>query len=427
MAIDIIHHGHINIINKAKSLGTVVVGLLTDEAIAGYKRVPLTTFEQRKIVIESIAGVDLVVPQHTLDFTANITKIKPDYFVHGDDWKTGIQADKRLKVIETLKTWGGKLVEPTYTADISSTILINNSSSRGTTPETRGKTLRRILQVKNFVRVLEVHNGLTGRIVEEIKVNKDSQSYGFDAMWLSSLTDSVAKGKPDNGAVDFTSRQNTIDQIFEVTTKPMIVDADNGGFPEHFAFMVRTLERLGVSAVIIEDKIGLKANSLFGTSANQTQDSVEDFSYKISVGKRAQVTDHFMIVARIESLILKQGMEDALKRSKAYIKAGADAILIHSSEKTPTEILAFCKEYRKIKNRVPLVVVPTTYASVSEDELKKAGVNIVIYANHLLRSAYPSMVKVAETILIDGSCANAESLCMPIKDILTLIPGNGGN
>ena len=343
--------------------------------------------------------------------------------MHGDDWKTGVQSEKRKRVIETMGQWGGKVVEPPYTKEISSTNLIDHLTSRGTTPERRGKMLQRIMEVKPLVRILEVHNGLTGRIVEKTKITKGQETKEFDGMWLSSLTDSVAKGKPDNGYVDFTSRQNTIDQVFDVTTKPMIVDADNGGFPQHFALMVKTLERLGVSAVIIEDKIGLKANSLFGAEANQTQDSIDDFCKKISTGKRSQLTDHFMIFARIESLILKKGLDDALKRARAYITAGADGILIHSKESTPSEIFDFCREYKNFQNKVPLAVVPSTYSSVMEEELKEAGVNVVIYANHQLRSAYPAMVKTAESILQSGGCGEAEKFCLPIKDILTLIPG----
>ncbi len=362
------------------------------------------------------------MPQETDDYIPIIEKLKPDYFVHGDDWKTGVQQEKRKRVIETMGKWGGEVVEPPYTRGMSSTKLVEDIVDRGTTPERRGGMLRRILEIKPLVRILEVHNGLTGRIVEKTKVVQGEKTKEFDGMWLSSLTDSVAKGKPDTGYVDFTSRQNTIDQVFDVTTKPMLVDADNGGYPEHFALMVKTLERLGVSAVIIEDKIGLKANSLFGTDANQTQDSIEDFCSKISVGKRAQVSDYFMIFARIESLILKKGLADALQRARAYLEAGADGILIHSKENEPSEIFAFCREYAQLTRRVPLAVVPSTYSSVKEEALIKAGVRLVIYANHQLRSAYPAMIKTVESILQHESCGEAEKLCMPIKEILKLIP-----
>lgn len=427
MAVDLIHIGHITIINEAKNFGRVVVGLLTDKAIARYKRVPLAPYDQRKKVIESIVGVSEVVKQDDDDYVSIIKKLKPDYFIHGDDWKTGIQKEKRERVIDTMKEWGGVVIDSKRKGNkgISSSKLTEDLNSRGTTPERRGAILRRIMEVKPIVRILEVHNGLTGRIVEKAKIEKHEEIKEFDGMWLSSLTDSVSKGKPDNGSVDFSSRQNTIDQIFEVTTKPMIVDADNGGFPEHFALMVKTLERLGVSAVIIEDKVGLKANSLFGTDVDQTQDSIKDFSHKITLGKKSQVGTDFMIVARIESLILKKGMKDALARAKAYIEAGADGILIHSKEKTPDEIFTFCKEYKKFKKKVPIFVVPSTYSSVTEAELIKHGVKVVIYANHLLRSAYPAMVKTAETILENNSCKEAEKDCMSIKEILTLIPGGG--
>ena len=424
MSSDIVHHGHINIIEEARKFGDVTVGLLTDKAIASYKGIPLLTFEQRKKIIENIKGVKEVIPQETLDYVPNIKKIKPDYVVHGTDWKTGVQKHVREKVIETLKEWGGNLVEPEYTKDVSSTQLSNQLRSIGTTPEARLKKLRRLIELKPIVRILEVHNGLTGRIAETTKIIDEGVVKEFDGMWESSLTDSTSKGKPDIECVDVTSRTQTIDQVFEVTTKPMIVDGDTGGIPEHFVFMVRTFERLGVSAVIIEDKTGLKKNSLFGTEVEQTQDTIENFCYKISEGKKAQVTNDFMIIARIESLILKKGLDDALKRAKAYIEAGADGIMIHSKEKNPQEVIDFCKEYKKFDLKVPLVAVPSSYNTLTEQELIDAGVNVVIYANHMLRSAYPAMAHTAESILKHGRCHEAsEKLCMPIKKILTLIPG----
>lgn len=424
MSTDIIHHGHINIIETARKLGEVTVGLLTDEAIASYKRCPLLSYKQRKKIIENIKGVKEVISQETLDYVPNLRKIKPDYVVHGTDWRTGAQKETRAKVIEILKEWGGKLVEPEYTKDISSTQLINQMNEVGTTSEARLKKLMKLLELKPIVRIMEVHNGLTGRIVEKTKIIEGDIVKEFDGMWSSSLTDSTSKGKPDIELVDVTSRINTIDQILEVTTKPMIVDGDTGGLTEHFVYTVKTLERLGVSAVIIEDKIGPKRNSLFGTDIKQEQDEIENFSKKISAGKKAQVNEDFMIIARIESLILKKGIDDALKRAKAYIEAGADGIMIHSKEKDPKEVLDFCREYNKIENKVPLVVIPTAYSTVTEEELSKAGVNMVIYGNHLLRSAYPAMVKTAECILKNGRCHEAsEEHCMSINDILNLIPG----
>ena len=424
MSVDIIHHGHINIIDTARQLGEVIVGVLTDKAIASYKRVPLLSYEQRKKIVENIKGVKEVVPQETLDYVPNLRKLKPDYVVHGTDWREGVQKQTRAKVIEALNGWEGKLIEPEYTPDISSTKLVNQITEIGITSEARLKKLRKLLEFKPLVRIMEVHNGLSGRIVETTKISEEGSILEFDGMWESSLTDSTSKGKPDIELVDLTSRLQTIDQIFEVTTKPMIVDGDTGGLIEHFVYTVKTLERLGVSAVIIEDKIGPKRNSLFGTEANQQQDTIENFSQKISEGKKSQVTDNFMIIARIESLILKQGLDDALKRAKAYIEAGADGIMIHSKEKDPKEVLDFCKEYAKFENKVTLVAVPTSYSTITEKELIEAGVNIVIYANHLLRSAHPAMVKTAECILKNGRCHEAsEEHCMPIKDILNLIPG----
>lgn len=422
MCADLIHHGHIKIIQEAKKYGRVIVGLLTDEAIASYKRVPLLDFEQRKQIVENIAGVDKVIPQKTLDYVANLKIVRPDYVVHGDDWKTGIQRETREKVIKVLKDWGGKLIEPEYTAGISSTEMIAHATGQGVSPLYRMKQLRKMLAIKPLIRILEAHNGLTGLIAEKIKFSKNGVVLEFDGTWESSLTDSASKGKPDTACVDVTSRLQTIEQILEVTTKPMIVDGDSGGLIEHFIFTVRSLERLGISAVIIEDKIGAKRNSLFGTEAEQTQDTVEDFSEKINAGKKAQVTNDFMIIARIESLILQKGMADALKRARAYIEAGADGIMIHSKEKTPDEVFKFCRLYRKFKYRVPLVVVPSTYSSVKEKDLMKEGIRIVIYANQLIRSAYPAMVKVAETILKNGRASEADKDCLPINEVIKLIP-----
>lgn len=423
MSADLIHPGHLNIIKEAQKYGYLIVGLLTDKAIGSYKRLPYLDFEQRKTIIEAIKGVEEVVPQETLDYTDNLKKLKPDYVVHGDDWKTGIQQKIRNKVIEVLKEWDGKLIDVPYTKGISSTQLNTNIKEIGTTPEIRLKQLRRLIDSKPIVRAIEAHNGLSGLIVENTYSEVNGVRHEFDAMWSSSLTDSTSKGKPDIEAVDITTRLHDLNNILEVTTKPIIYDGDTGGKPEHFVFTVRTLERLGISAIIIEDKIGLKKNSLFGTEVAQNQDSVEDFSHKISMGKKAQITEDFMIIARLESLILKQGMNDAIKRAKAYIEAGADGIMIHSKERTPDEVLEFCKKYDEFELKIPLVVVPTTYNQIYEKDLIDAGVNVVIYANHMLRSAYPAMVEVAKSILTHERSLEVNDLCMPIKEILTLIPG----
>lgn len=419
-ASDFIHHGHLNIIKEAEKYGRVIVGLLTDKAISEYKRVPILSYEQRKIIIENVKGVDEVVPQETWDFTLNLTKIKPDYVVHGDDWKEGVQKHMRERVLTLLDQWGGILIEPPYTRDISSSQITRILEKAGTTPHYRRRRLRRLLEAKPIIRILEAHNGLTGLIVEKTKVTLNDRQKEFDGIWISSLTDSTAKGKPD---IELSPRIDTIEEVLEVTTKPILVDGDTGGLPEHFPYTVKTLERLGVSGVIIEDKIGFKQNSLFGTEVEQKQDTMENFSKKISLGKKAQVTNDFMVIARIESLILKKGLDDALKRAKAYIEAGSDAIMIHSKEKEPTEILEFCNAYKDFEYRVPLVVVPSTYSVVTEDELIQAGVSIVMYGNHLIRSAYPAMVKTAESILINKRCHEAtKKYCMSVKEIITLIP-----
>ena len=423
MSADLVHQGHVNIIAEGHKLGKVIIGLLTDEAIASYKRLPLIAFNERKIIVENLKGVEKVVPQTTLDYVPNLKELKPDYVVHGDDWKTGVQKEVRQRVLDTLAEWGGELVEPKYTEGVSSTDLIAAVKAQGITPGKRMKTLRRLIAVKPIVRILEAHNGLTGLIVEKTSIEKDGRKLEFDGIWVSSLTDSTAKGKPDTELVDFSSRFSTIEEILEVTTKPIIVDGDTGGRIDHFKFRVKTLERLGVSAIIIEDKIGDKRNSLFGTTVPQEQDSIEHFSQKIHEGKQSQITTDFMIIARVESLILKKGMADALKRTEAYIAAGADGIMIHSKEKDGKEIIEFCEKFQKFETKVPLIVVPSTYAHMTESELQDLGINVIIYANHLLRSAYPSMIKAAQSILENRRAKEAsEEYCMSIKDIITLIP-----
>ena len=423
LSADLLHHGHMNVLSKAASLGEITIGLMTDEAIAKYKRLPNLTYQQREIVVRGLKGVKDIIPQKTMDYTDNLKKLKPDYVVHGDDWKNGIQKQQRKKVIEVLKEWNGELIEIPYTVGISSSELEESILEVGTTPTIRLKRLRRLLEAKKLITVNEVHNGLSGLITEKTSIKRNDRIVEFDAMWSSSLTDSTAKGMPDIEAVDITSRINSVNQIFEVTTKPMIFDGDTGGKIEIFQFTVRSLERLGISAVVIEDKIGLKKNSLLGNEVPQQQDDIKNFQEKIIAGKKAQVTDDFMIIARIESLILEAGMKDALKRAKAYINAGADAIMIHSREKSPDEIFEFCKKYQEIAKNTPLMVVPSSFNEVTEEEWEERGVNIVCYANHMLRSAYPAMVSVAESILLNGRSKDCDDSCMPIKEILNLIPG----
>ncbi len=422
MGTDIIHHGHIHIIETARALGEVTVGLLSDEAVGRYSRVPFLSYEERRTILENIKGVARVIPQPTLDYTENLRTLKPDFVVHGDDWKTGPQRQVREQVIRVLAEWGGELVEPPYTEGISSTGLRDALREIGTTPDIRLRMLRRLLAARPLVRVLEAHNGLSGLIVEETRIETDTERREFDAIWVSSLTDSTAKGKPDTEYVDRTSRMQTINDILDVTTKPIILDGDTGGPAEHFALQVRQLERLGVSAVIIEDKTGAKRNSLFGTDMTQTLEDPAVFAAKITAGKKAQVTPHFMIIARLESLIADQGMEDALMRADAYVAAGADALMIHSRRKDPSEVLAFMRHYRERAVQVPVVAVPSAYPHITEEALIEAGFSLVIYANHLLRSAFPAMKSTAETILRHGRAAEAEAACMPIRDILTILP-----
>ncbi len=422
MSADLVHPGHLNVIKKGVELGRVIIGLLTDEAIASYKRVPYLTFEQRRQIIEQIKGVSEVVPQTTLDYETNLRRLQPAFVVHGDDWQSGVQKNTRQKVISVLNEWGGQLVEVPYTVGISSTSLQQSIREIGITPDNRLKRLKRIMAVKSPAVAMEAHNGLSGLIVEETVVHDSGGApVEFDAIWLSSLTDSFSKGKPDTEAIDFTSRLQTVNEIIEVTTKPIIFDGDTGGRIDQFPFMVRSLERLGVSAVIIEDKTGQKKNSLLDDASNHEQDFVEDFCQKITAGLRSRVTDEFMIIARIESLILGKGMEDALNRAKAYVAAGASGIMIHSKQATADEVLQFAGAFRSFAPELPLVAVPSTYNNISWNDLAAAGFNLVIQANHLLRSAYPAMKKTAQTILQNKQASEAEAALIPIPDFFKLI------
>ena len=421
---DIMHPGLINIINEGAKYGDVMIGLFTDKAIATHKRLPYLTYEQRKNVIENIKGVSSIVPQDEWSYVPNLLKYKPDYIIHGDDWLQGPDKYIRDEVFKVMEKLGGEVIEIPYTKGISASSLKEEIDSLGVTPQARLSSLRRLISAKPIVRILESHNGLTGLIAEHTSVEVNGQHREFDGMWASSLTDSTSKGKPDIEAVDLTTRLHDLNDTLEVTTKPVIYDGDTGGKLEHFVFTVRTLERLGISAVIIEDKVGLKQNSLFGTDAIQTQDTIEGFCNKIKAGKDAQITRDFMIISRCESLIAGKPVEDALERCYAYVAAGADGVMIHSKNKSGDDIKEFCQRFREKDPHTPIVAVPTTYNQFTEEELAAWGINIVIYANHMLRSAYPAMVKCAERILeTSRSLEASDEYCMPIKQILNLIPG----
>ena len=416
-----IHEGHINILKTASKYGDVIVGLLTDDAIASYKNIPYLNFNRRKIVVQNIKYVKKVIPQNTLSYVPNLNLIRPDFVVHGDDWKKGVQKQTRLDVIKTLKKWSGKLIEPKYTKNISSTLIKNKILEIGASPQNRVSRLKRLISSKNIVRILESHNALTGLIIDKINIFKNKKIIEFDGMWSSSLTDSATKGLPDNSSLSFSSRISSLNDMMDVTTKPLVFDADNGGQIEHLPFLIRSLERSGVSAIIIEDKVGLKKNSLFRNQKDTKQDRPQLFAKKIKKICNSRQSQDFMVIARIESFIVGKGLKDALKRAETYSKAGADAILIHSKEKTPKEIFSFAKEFKKSKNFIPLVSVPSTYSKVYEKDLIKNGFKLVIYANQLLRAAYPAMQNTARTILKNKRAFEADKKIIPIKEIINLI------
>ena len=418
---DVIHDGHLNIINQAKKYGDVIVGALSDEALIRYNKFPTISLDERIKLYSEIDGVSDVVVQNSMTYDDVIPKLKPDYVAHGNNWANGPEAAIRKSVLDLLGKYGGELIEVPYTYNDSVRKIDQRLKEKLAMPEYRRKRLRNLIEMCPIVKTIEAHSGLTGLIAEKTVVENDGKLDQFDAMWVSSLCDSTDRGKPDIELVDMSSRLRTINDIMEVTTKPIILDGDTGGLTEHFVYTVRTLERIGVSAIIIEDKTGLKKNSLFGTEVEQTQDSIESFSAKIAAGKKSQLTDDFMIIARIESLILERGMDDALERARAFVKAGADGIMIHSRKKSPDEIFEFCDKFRLEDSETPLVVVPTSFNTVTESELSAHGVNIVIYANQLMRAAFPAMTKTAQTILKTHRAMEADEMLMPFKDIITLI------
>ncbi len=421
MVADIIHEGHINILNVSKKLGYVIVGLFTDEAVATYKKPTFLEFEKRKTILKNLKQVDKIIPQKSKDYIPNVKKIKPDFVVHGDDWKKGPLSKPREQLKKVLKKWGGKLVEPKYTKNISSSKLKEKIQKKGISTSNRISSLKRLLHSKDIVRIIESHNSLTGLIIENVNIKNKGELNEFDGMWSSSLTDSLTKGKPDNQSVDYSSRIQNLSEIMNVTTKPVIFDADNGGRIEHLPYLIKSLENLGVSGIIIEDKKGLKKNSLFENQSDANQDNVKDFCKKIQIAQRTKISNDLLIIARIESFIFNKGLKDALLRAEMYSKAGADAIMIHSKEKTANEVFKFSKSFIKSKFFKPLVAVPSTYSGTTEDQLKKNGFSIVIYANQMLRASYPAMKNAAIEILKNKRAKEIDKKITPIKEIISLI------
>ena len=424
MAADVLHSGHISLLEFASEYGDVTVGVLTDEAVASYKRQPLTPFDHRQRVIGALSCVENVIAQKTLDYRPNLQELRPDFVVHGDDWRYGVQQEVRNQVIQTLKEWGGQLIEVPYTEGISSSMLVDAYMKRNGGSATRVSLLQNLLRENEYLRFIDVHSGLSGLIAQQVSLQRDSNGevVSFDGMWSSSLVDSTTRGRPDNESVDVSDRIAGLQEILDATTKPIIFDGDTGGQLEHFPGTVRQLERNGVSAVIIEDKVGLKRNSLFGQEVPQHLAHPQAFAEKIEAGRAARKTSDFMVIARVESLIAGNDLRDALHRAETYLAAGADGIMIHSRSKAADEVMAFSSEYTSWRTNKPLVLVPTSYNAVHEETLAAAGAQIIIYANHLLRAAYPAMVKAARSILNDGNTVRASEAMLPISQILTLIP-----
>ncbi|MDA8751639.1 phosphoenolpyruvate mutase [Planktomarina temperata] len=420
---DFIHHGIINAIVKAATYGDVIVGCLTDAAITEFKTLPILSFEQRARVLENIKGVSKVVAQEDWDYSFNLKAIKPDFMIHGDDWQEGSMSQIRDNCIEVLNSYGGKLIEIPYTPDVSASLLSRDLHANRASPSRRQKLLRRLIDSKKIVRVMEAHSPISALISENVVYEGVHSNRRFDGFWSSSLADSTEMGKPDIEVLDLSHRTKNIGDIFDVTTKPLIIDLDTGGIPEHFVHSVNRLDRMGVSAVIIEDKTGLKKNSLFGNDVVQNQADMNEFAEKIRLGKAAQISTDFMIIARIESLILEKGMEDARARGRTYVNAGADGIMIHSRQKSPAEVLEFAKFHKVEFPDIPLVCVPSSFNEITAEELADAGFDVVIYANHLMRASYKAMHETATGILKNDRSMEIEDKLISLKEILKLIPG----
>ena len=420
---DILHHGHMKLLETARKYGEIIIGLLTDSAVSEYKRLPYLNYKQREQVVKNFQGVIKVMPQKEYDYSYNIKKIRPDFMVHGDDWKVGPDKLLRNNVIKALKIYGGKLIEIPYTKGISSGAYVDSQRVISTTPDVRRSALSRLIDSKKIVRIIETHSPLSAIIAEKTFIKSGMKKKSFDGFWSSSLTYSTVMGKPDTEALELSQRLSYVNDIFEVTTKPLIFDADTGGKIDHFDMKIKSMDRLGISAVIIEDKTGLKKNSLFKDTSNQVQEDKNKFAEKISVGKKAKISNDFMIIARIESLILGKGINDAIKRAQKYVEAGADGIMIHSKSSEAKEIFQFSKKFRKSFKNIPLISVPTSYNKVNENELIDNGFNVVIYANQMLRAAYPAMLNVANKILKHERSKEVDKNLISIKEILELIPG----
>ena len=420
---DLIHAGHINIINEALKYGQLLIGLITDQAISKEKRLPLLSYFDRKALLLNIKGVKDIVPQEDWDYSINLQKYKPDFFIHGDDWNTSEYKIIKNNCINVLSAYGGKLIEIAHTPNINSDLVVDKIRKLKNVSSLRQNTLKRLLQSKSFIKIIEVHSPMSAMIIDNLKINNERGSNFFDGFWSSSLSDSTLFGRPDIESLDIASRLNMINNIFHATTKPLVMDIDTGGLLEHLEINIKTIEQAGVSAVVIEDKKGLKKNSLFGNEVIQHQEDVKVFQEKIKLINTIKVNDNFLCIARIESLILDKGLEDALHRASSYVDAGADMVLIHSRKKTPDEVFLFANEFKRDHPNIPLACIPTSFYTVTEGLLQDKGFNLSIYANHLIRASYKHMEKIAKSILTYQTSQYIEEDIESVKDILNLIPG----
>ncbi len=403
MSADLVHPGHINLLREAASLGRVTVGLLTDRAISSYKRMPFLTFEQRRAVIEHIAFVTAVVPQDTLDYTDNLRLLRPDFVVHGDDWRNGVQAQTRRRVLDVLREWGGTLVEPPYTEGISSTALRMAAMDIGFAPGVRQRRLRRMLDCKPLVRVMQAHDGLSAHIVDRLEETTQGAPREYDAIWVDSLAGAPIRGKPDPLPFDLSSRLVTLHEILDATTKPLICNAGGAGHAAGVTAAVRTLERIGVSAIVIDTEVTDRRAVPAMAASAPPQDDMAAFIREIAAARDARVTPDFMIIARINDRTRDCGADRMMARAAAGVDAGADAVMCDSDPVNPDGIFDLCRRYRRLMNGHPLLVGLSGTEGLQEHDLASAGASMVVYTDTLLRAAREAMISAASQVLSCGA------------------------
>jgi len=395
---DMLHVGHINILKTAARLGRVTVGVLTDRAVVGYKRLPLLAFEDRVRVVESIADVAAVVPQKTLSYVENLRALRPDYVVHGDDWRYGDQVSRaRAEVIATLGEWGGELVEVAYTKGISSTAIHRSGAADALFSGTRQGRLRRLLAAKPTLRIVEAHSGLSAKIAAEVR-GPDGAT-GFDAVWQSGLTDAIHRGKSDGGAVDRGRRLQAVEEILDAGPLPLIYDGRAAGRPETVFDLTRALDKAGVSALCLGDR----------SDPDRTgpEMSPAETVAQIEAVRAACPTGAVMAISRIVVAAPGNGgsgaLDRALDRALALLEAGSDAVMFDSAADTAEPILDIAARLRRQRRDVPLFAAQSDRWGAPIHRFENAGIDAVVYETHLLRATVAPMRRAATALLAEGT------------------------